>query len=99
MTTADEIIAKLRAHEAELRAAGIERLSLFGSVARGEDGPDSDVDLLAQLDRSKPMNLLDFEGLQTSVTTLLARRVDLMSTPVRKERLARNIERDARNAF
>jgi uncharacterized protein len=30
----DEVIATLRAHEAELRAAGVERLSLFGSVAR-----------------------------------------------------------------
>ncbi len=33
---ADDIIAKLRAHEPELRAAGIRRASLFGSVARGE---------------------------------------------------------------
>jgi len=37
------IIAKLREHESELRAAGIVRLSLFGSVARGEATAQSDV--------------------------------------------------------
>ena len=50
---ADDVIATLRAHEAELRAAGIHRLSLFGSVARGDAGPDSDVDLAAELDRAE----------------------------------------------
>lgn len=50
--SADDVIATLRAHEAELRAAGVKRLSLFGSVARGDAGPDSDVDLVAELDRA-----------------------------------------------
>jgi predicted nucleotidyltransferase len=43
----DQVIAKLRGHEAELRAVGVVRLSLFGSTARGDQRPDSDVDLLA----------------------------------------------------
>ena len=34
----DQIVAMLRAHEGELRAAGIAKLALFGSVARGESG-------------------------------------------------------------
>jgi predicted nucleotidyltransferase len=38
--TAEQVIATLRAHEAELRAAGIRALSLFGSVARGDAGQD-----------------------------------------------------------
>ena len=42
-----KVLAGLRAHEPELRAAGILRLSLFGSVARNEAGVQSDVDLLA----------------------------------------------------
>jgi predicted nucleotidyltransferase len=42
---ADEGIACLRAHAAELRAAGIRHLSLFGSVARGDAGPESGIDL------------------------------------------------------
>jgi predicted nucleotidyltransferase len=38
--TADDVVARLREHEAELRAAGICRLSLFGSLARAEDRAD-----------------------------------------------------------
>jgi predicted nucleotidyltransferase len=45
---AEHVIAILRAHETELRQAGIMRLSLFGSVARGEERADSDVDLAAR---------------------------------------------------
>ncbi len=45
---AERVIAALRVHEAELRRAGICRLSLFGSVARGDDEADSDVDLLPE---------------------------------------------------
>ena len=50
----EQVIAKLREHEPELKASGIERLSLFGSVARGEARPDSDVDILVDLEPGKP---------------------------------------------
>ena len=46
--TRDEVIATLRAHELELKGAGIRILAVFGSVARGEAGHD--VDLLAAFD-------------------------------------------------
>ena len=46
----EQVIARLRAHERELRAAGVVQLSLFGSVARGEARPDSDVDVAVKLD-------------------------------------------------
>jgi uncharacterized protein len=47
---AECVIATLRSHEAELRAAGIRHLSLFGSLARGDTDDASDVDLVAELD-------------------------------------------------
>jgi hypothetical protein len=47
------IIAKLREHEPELKAAGIVRLSLFGSVARGDQTPQSDIDLMADFAKTK----------------------------------------------
>lgn len=49
----EHVIARLRAHERQLRDAGIVRLSLFGSTARGEAGPDSDIDLLAAFDETR----------------------------------------------
>ncbi len=42
--TRDEVLAILRAHRAELAAFGVKSLALFGSFARDEDRPDSDVD-------------------------------------------------------
>ncbi len=46
----NDAIAKLRAHEAELRDAGVVALSVFGSVARDDAGDASDVDVLVRLD-------------------------------------------------
>ena len=60
----DEVIATLRAHEPELRAAGVVRLSLFGSTARNEAEAeaDSDIDLLAAFDDAHRLSLLDLIG-------------------------------------
>jgi hypothetical protein len=44
----DEAVRRLVASEAEIRGLGVQRLALFGSVLRGEAGPDSDVDVLVQ---------------------------------------------------
>jgi len=46
--TREQAVALLVASEAEIRALGVERLALFGSVVRGEARPDSDVDLLVK---------------------------------------------------
>ncbi len=43
----DQVIATLREREPEVKAAGVLRLSVFGSTARGDRRPDSDVDLQA----------------------------------------------------
>ena len=97
--TAESVIATLRAHEAELRAAGIKRLSLFGSVARGEAGPDSDVDLAVELDPAAHVSLFDLVSLDRRVGELLGRRAELLPEPVEKPRLRANIERDRRYVF
>ena len=96
---AEQVIATLRAHEAELRQAGIRRLSLFGSVARGDFEADSDVDLVAELDPAARMDLFRLIGLERRIAEILRRRVDLLTEPVQKARLRANIDRDRRRAF
>ena len=96
---ADAVLAILRAHEAELRAAGIRRLSLFGSVARGDAEPDSDVDLAAELDPAARIDLVSLVALERRLGALLGRPVDLLPEPVEKPRLRANIERDRVHAF
>ena len=97
--TAEAVLEILRAHEAELRAAGIRRMSLFGSVARGEAGPESDVDLAVELDPEAHVSLLDLVALDRHVGELLGRRVELLPEPVERPRLRANIERDRLHVF
>ena len=99
--TAERVLAVLRAHEAELRAAGITRLSLFGSVGRGDAEAESDVDLIAAFDpeaRAR-MSLIELVALERQIGDMLGRRVDLLTETVEKPRLRANIERDAVRAF
>jgi predicted nucleotidyltransferase len=93
----DDVIATLRAHEAELKEAGIVRLALFGSVARGEEG--NDVDLLAEFDESKSISLIDLVGLENRLSDLLGCKVDLARSGHLKARVRQNVEREAVLAF
>ena len=95
----ERVIAKLRAHETELKAAGIVRLSVFGSVARGDNKPDSDVDLLAEFDKSRRMSLLTVGRLESRLADLLGSKVDLSSPAWLKEPVKRRALHEAVNAF
>jgi predicted nucleotidyltransferase len=96
---ADRIIGSLQEHEAELRRAGVRHVSLFGSVARGDDEPSSDVDLLVDLDPKAKVGLFGLGALERRLTELVGRRVDLLPEPVGKKLLRSAIERDRRRAF
>lgn len=56
---------------------GVIELSVFGSVARGDDGPDSDVDLLYVNDPDNVLGM-EFFGLGEELEELLGRKVDLV---------------------
>src|SRR5215471_9273201 len=81
------VIAQLRKYEPELKAAGIVRLSLFGSVARGDASSESDVDLMAEFDPGKQFSILDMVSLEYWLTDILGVPVDLTSSTVMKDRV------------
>ena len=93
------VIAKLREHEPELKAAGIVRLSLFGSIARGEATTESDVDLMGDFDRAKGLTLFDMAGLEMRLAEILETRVDLSDRHMLKEPVRVRAEREAVLAF
>jgi predicted nucleotidyltransferase len=99
MHTAERVIATLRAHEAELRQAGLRSVSLFGSVARGETEGDSDIDLAAEFDPAARMDLLQLTALERRIAELLGSPVDLLPEPAEKSRLRDQINRDRLRAF
>ncbi len=74
--TREQIIAELLRHEAELRSAGIMRLSLFGSRARGDGNAESDVDLMAEFDEAKTFTILGRVHLENRLADLPGVRVD-----------------------
>ncbi|MDO6413738.1 nucleotidyltransferase domain-containing protein [Sphingomonas sp. BIUV-7] len=82
------------AHEPELRALGLESLALFGSTARGEAGPDSDVDLVVRLDRARSIGLFHFAAIRERIEDMLGVSVDLLAEPIEKDRLRERVERD-----
>jgi predicted nucleotidyltransferase len=95
----DEVIAKLKAHEAELKAAGIVRLAVFGSVARGENSERSDVDLLAEFDKTRRYTLLTMGRLENQLADLLGTKVDLSSPEWLNDRVSDRALREAVVAF
>lgn len=75
------VLAMLREREDELRRRGVRRLRLTGSVARGEAGPKSDVDLIAEIDRASVsrFSLLDLAGLELDLADALGREVQIVT--------------------
>ena len=78
----DEIIAKLRKREADLRAQGVAHAALFGSVARGDDRPDSDIDILVDLDPAIVVTIFDYAGVKEFIADIFDRPVDVVSREV-----------------
>lgn len=57
----------------------VTKLELFGSILRNDFRPDSDVDFLVTLEEDAQIGLFEFIDLQTELTELLGREVDLVS--------------------
>lgn len=74
-----EVMQVLAAHRDELARMGVASLALFGSVARDEARPDSDVDLLVAFDPSRSVGLFEFLDVQHHLERVLGAKVDLVS--------------------
>ena len=61
------------------RRYSVRELSVFGSAARGEMRPDSDIDILVEFLPGAGIDLVDYAGLMLDLSSLLGRKVDLVS--------------------
>jgi uncharacterized protein len=93
------VIDLLRRREDELRARGLTRLALFGSTARGDVGPQSDIDLLIEVDPESRFGLFAFLDLKDDLARLLGRPVDLAFPDALRPRLRVAVLRDAVEVF
>lgn len=94
--TRDEVLAKLRALKPWLESQGIGRVRLFGSHARDEAGPDSDIDLIVELTR--PLGL-DYFRVENELSDKLGAKVEMTTEAALRNRiLRRRIMADAIDA-
>lgn len=91
--TRDEVLSLLAQHQAELAAFGLRRLALFGSVARNEAGPDSDIDVLVEFDGDTTFSR--YAKLYDCLEEILPRRVDLAIASSIRPVLREGVEEDA----
>ncbi len=95
----EHVLEVLRRHASDLHARGVTSLALFGSIARGDRGPDSDVDLLIEVDPSCRFGLFAFLDLKNDLAGLLGRPVDLAFADAMRPRLREAVLRDAVKVF
>ena len=93
----ERVLGLLNTHRDRLDEFAVKALFLFGSVARGEATPESDVDLLVEFDR--PVGLFTLLGLQSYLEELLGCSVDLGTPNSLRPHLRETVLREAIRAF
>jgi uncharacterized protein len=95
----EQILDTLRAHEAELRRRSVRHAALFGSTARGEARPTSDIDIMIELDPEAPVGLFEYVAITQYVADLFPARVDVANRRSLKPLVRAAAARDAVFAF
>ena len=90
METQNNILDLIQSKRESIRQFGVRELGIFGSFARNEQGPDSDVDVLVDLQRE---TFRDYMGLLSFLEDLFGRKVDLVMKdtikPIIRDRILR----------
>jgi hypothetical protein len=94
----DAILAKLKAHEAELKVLGVQSLYLFGSTARDEARDDSDVDLFFDYEKGT-FGLFQLIDVKERASGILGRKADIMTRDSLHRTLKQQIEASALRVF
>ena len=94
-----EILARLRENEASLRARGVSHAALFGSRARGDNRPDSDIDIMIEVDPAARIGVYEYVALKDYIAELFDDPVDVVSRDGLKPYLRPAVTTDAIYAF
>ncbi len=97
--TRDAALAILQTHQAELQRRGVSHVALFGSVARNQAKPDSDLDVMIDIDTSIVQDVYDYAGVIGFISDLFPMKVDVANREMLKPYIRPFAERDAVRAF
>ena len=95
----DDVITILKQAEPALRARGIRRAAVFGSVARGDNDFDSDIDILVEFEPGAEGTIYEYIRLKEFVASLFDGPVDVIDRNALKPHLRPPAERDTFYAF
>jgi uncharacterized protein len=94
-----DALATLRRYEADLRARGIRHAGVFGSVARGDNRSDSDLDIIIDIEPTAHVTLFDYVGLKEYIAGLFEGAVDVVSRESLKPHIRPAVTADTIYAF
>lgn len=94
-----DILAKLRENEKALRARGVSHAALFGSRARGDNSPDSDIDIMIEIDPGAHVGVWGYTGLKEYISALFDGPVDVIDREALKSHIAAAATADTIYAF
>lgn len=95
----DAVLQTLKAAEPSLRARGVAHAALFGSVARGEARPDSDIDIMVEIAPEAKLGVFGYLGIVHLIEDLFPASVDISDRQALKPHVRPSAERDAVYAF
>src|SRR3974390_2049120 len=95
----DTVLERLKEAEAALRGRGVVHAALFGSVARGETRPGSDIDILVDLNPEVVRTIYDYAGVKAYIGELFTEPVDVVDRQALKPHVRPSATADAVYAF
>ncbi len=97
----DTIIETLRRHRSDLEGRGVLHAALFGSRARGDSGPKSDIDILIDIEPEtyRRLGVYELVGIQLMIADLFDGPVDVVEAQSLKDHVRPSALRDAVYAF
>jgi predicted nucleotidyltransferase len=84
----------LAAEVPKLRHCGVRHLAVFGSIARGDDRPDSDIDIAVEIEAGRSFSLIRMEQTRLLLEDALRRHVDLGEVDSFRPQVRAAFERD-----
>ncbi|WP_027583532.1 nucleotidyltransferase domain-containing protein [Bradyrhizobium sp. Ai1a-2] len=97
--TRDEIIAAIRKNADAIKATGVSKLAIFGSRVRGDNRPDSDIDVLVEIEPNASFSLLNLIGVEHIIEDATGLQAQATTRRSLNPRFARRIADDIVEVF